>query len=165
MLNRLIPALIVSLLGFSAPAVGNPNEFNFSIGGVSKTCTSYRGEPVKIKSNTGLQSLGRAFRAADGSPVIELHPGAMNAYSPQVQAWWFAHECAHLQLSPTGNSENRADCVAAKSMKQELRLNGAQSAAIFQKELHGLSASAMGHSAGSDRANTVIKCAGLVRTV
>lgn len=163
MLNRCIQIFLTSSLALSASASATPRDFAMSIGGASKSCTSWRGEPVKIRSDYGVGTLGVAFREADGSPVIVINSAALASFSPQVQAWWFAHECAHHQLPPQLNTENRADCRAARSIKQELRRHGTASAATFERELHALPASASGHSAGPDRVRTIIRCAGLAQ--
>ncbi|MBA3678074.1 MAG: hypothetical protein H0W74_11850 [Sphingosinicella sp.] len=147
-------------LGTPAGAVSSSTKYKMNVAGSAMTCTSATGKPVQLVSNASMATLGRASLDRNGDPVIEIHPGALAAYSPFIQQWWFAHECAHHQLSARQNSESRADCYAAKSIRK-LASGTVQEARAITRELGSLSASNLGHLPGNERANLVLKCAGL----
>lgn len=159
-----VMAALSILIGIGSPsAVAAPSPFTIDVVGSDVSCTSWRGEPVEILYDRDAVTLGKAYVANDGRPVISINPGALSAYDPMVQQWWVAHECAHHQLPPSINSEARADCVAARKLRQMLRANPRYAANALATELQSLPGSDNGHLPGPQRAKLVLKCAGLER--
>lgn len=154
---------LIFCLGIGSPATGSPATYQSRISGDSMSCLSWRGRPVQIISNYRLGTIGRASLDQNGEPIIEMNFGALGAFSPLMQKWWFAHECAHHQMPPQLNSEKRADCMAAKRLKKVAGMSVADVASSIERELSPLAASDHGHLAGPDRAKLVLKCAGLTR--
>jgi len=155
---------ITLCLGMSSPAAAGSNHYEFNVAGSSMSCLSWQGQPVKIVNNPRVSTLGRSYSKSDGSAVIEINPGALNAFSGKVQRWWLAHECAHHELPPQLNSEKKADCMAVKRVKREEGLT-VQDAELFMRELHSLGGSHHGHLPGPERARHVLKCAGFAPVV
>ena len=151
-------------LGTASPAIAKVEPYQVMIGGAAMSCLNWRGEPVRVLSNPSISTLGRAYSTSNGKAVIELNPFAMESFSPNVQQWWFAHECAHHELPPQLNSEKRADCMAAKRVKHMPGGAEAIRAGAFQREFKSLHSSAMGHLSGPERARLVMKCAGVAAT-
>lgn len=154
----------LACLGMGSPATGQGQPYQMMIGGAAMSCLSWRGEPVRVLNNPSISTLGRAYFASDGKAVIEFNPGALENFSPNVQQWWFAHECAHHELPPQLNSEKRADCIASKRVRHMPGGAAAIRAGAFQREFQALRSSEMGHLAGPERARLVMKCAGIAPT-
>jgi hypothetical protein len=151
--------LVLASLAFATPAAAG-NGYKLQVAGTVLSCTSWQGQPVRVITNASLDTLGRASFNNQGAPIIELHPGALQSYSRFVQLWWFAHECAHHQLPPRLNSENRADCLAARTVRP-IALGTLEEARLIRQELGTLVGSELGHLRGEERARLVLKCAGL----
>lgn len=161
--KQVFAAITIGITPFSAGlAMTGKGEYQVAVGGASMSCLSSMGLPVRVKANPALETLGRAYTDANGKPVIELNFAAVSTYSPKLQQWWFAHECAHHQLPPQLNSEKRADCMAIKRIRHEGGRLSLEDAAAFKSQLSGLAASSEGHLAGPQRAAHVLKCAGVV---
>lgn len=81
------------------------------IGGMPFTCFAANGQAVSTFSNHLLPDVGHAGFVA-GQWVISMNPHVLLSMPMENQRFWYAHECAHVQL-PTAN-EDVADCYAAK---------------------------------------------------
>ena len=159
--KQVFVAISICITPFSASlAMTGKSEYQVAVGGTSMSCLSSAGQPVRVRANPTLETFGRAFTDPNGKPVIELNLAAVSTFSPKLQQWWFAHECAHHQLPPQLNSEKRADCIAIKRVRNESGRLSAEDAAAFKSQLGGLAASSEGHLAGPERAAHVLKCAG-----
>ena len=150
----------IGLIGSPVPGTTASNQYTAVIGGKAMSCRSWTGQPVRIVSDTGLQTLGQAFSTADGRPIVAMNMAAVGAFSPKVQQWWFSHECAHHELPPQLNSERRADCIGMKRLTKKTGALNERDVQAFREELRFLPGSAQGHLPGAARANLVLKCAG-----
>ena len=157
--RTVLSCLILASFAFSTPAAAG-SGYKLKVAGKVLSCTSWQGQPVRVIANASLGTLGRASFNHQGAPIIEVHPGALQSYSRFVQLWWFAHECAHHQLPPRLNSESRADCLAAKTVRP-LAYGTFAEAWLIQRELGSLARSELGHLRGQERARLVLRCAGL----
>jgi len=159
--GKTLSLALVWCLAMTTPSVANSSTFTVRVADTSVSCLNRSGKPVRIVANHNLGTLGRAFNDANGTPTIEMNFGMLNTFSPVLQKWWFAHECAHHQLPPQLNSERRADCLAARQLPKLAGANIPLAAASIGQELSNLPGSTSGHLPGPDRAKLVLKCAGI----
>ncbi|MBM3526572.1 MAG: hypothetical protein FJX62_00635 [Alphaproteobacteria bacterium] len=93
------------------------------VGGMPVYCNDFRGIPVVLVPNAGLNDVGMATLGPGGQPVMILNPMVMNSLPPVMQLFWYGHECAHHVLghiarrSPTNEAE--ADCWSVRTGRQQ----------------------------------------------
>lgn len=128
------------------------------------TCQSNRGEPVVFVANYYLPDVGVAKRGPYG-PFVEYNPQIFLPLAPEVQMFWFGHECGHHALGHTdpygngllnANRENEADCYAGRFLAR----HGVPRASmpLVWQSLMGLWPSYAGHAPGPQRAAQTLSC-------
>lgn len=154
------PAFLIAALLTLAPsgATATPAEQAFRWGGETFTCQAWDGRWAVFQVRYDLETIGRAYRRQDLTPVIEVNPAQLSMFSTPVAQWWVAHECAHHQLRATQNTERRADCIAAQWLARKASVLGTE-LDTFHAELNSLQGDST-HDAGAERAATVKKCGG-----
>lgn len=114
----------------------------FSMQGDQPSCTDPLGNVVTYTFNPNIQKSGLAT-VVNNVPVIFLKPSDLQAYSPALQRFLYAHECGHhalgqvlaafyYQLFLGPPYELAADCFAARSLRQQGRLSNAEFAQVMQ---------------------------------
>lgn len=154
----LATALALGWGGAPVPAGAQAPVYTVWIGGLPLSCNDYFGNPVRIMSDPSLPNVGIATQGWYGEPLIVLNPDVLARFSPTVQVWWFAHECAHKALGPA-NNETNADCFGIRRMRQYGMITSYHQLAAFSEELRDLAGSPMGHLPGPIRAANIINCA------
>jgi hypothetical protein len=153
---------MLTLMVFLA-IIGSP-EFargQHVIAGVPVYCSDFRGFPVFLISNPNLQDVGMATLGPSGEPVMILNPIIMNSLAPELQLFWYAHECAHHALGHVANrtpfNEAEADCWAVVTGRDQ----GWFPPQAFQGLISILGnnpGSAWGHLPGPKRIRNMMRC-------
>ena len=129
---------------------------SYTVSGVPINCALPGGTQVPIYIDHSLQNIGLGGNGPNG-PRIILNPSVMDQFSPLVQAWWLAHECAHTYL-PAGHTEAAADCVAAQNIRLLGILQHSHQLNAFTAQISGLPASPT-HLPGPARVQIIAQCA------
>ena len=92
------------------------------IAGVPVSCADFRGVAVALSDAPGLPDVGAA-RVVNGQPVIFLNSRVLSQQPPEMQLFWYAHECAHHALGHLASvhpfNEAAADCWAVRTGRQQ----------------------------------------------
>lgn len=103
-------------------------------------CTDAAGAPVVSLEDPNLPAVvGSGVEA--GRPVIRYNPEALPRLSPEARLFFYAHECARLNLGlPAGGkrelgSARRADCRGLDAMRRSGLIDGDAAVARLQAEL------------------------------
>jgi hypothetical protein len=102
-------------------------------------CVDAAGAPVPSIEDDALPSPALAV-SEGGRPILRYNPGALPRLSPQARAFFYAHECARIDLGvPTGErtaeAARRADCQAVAILRESKLLDGGEAVARLESEL------------------------------
>lgn len=141
----------------SAPSA----QAQHNISGYPVYCSDFRGIPVALIMNPGLDNVGRATVNPQGAPVMLLNPSILSQLPAPLQLFWYGHECAHHFLGhlaqPSQSNESAADCFAIKTGRQQ----GWFPPEAFQSliaTMGNLPGSPWGHLPGPARVRNIIQC-------
>ncbi|QPQ54013.1 hypothetical protein IC614_06425 [Allosphingosinicella flava] len=153
-------AAAACLAAASTPASAQvEHRWAVAIGGINMHCNAWDGAAVLIEIDPSINDVGLASRLFNGQPLIELNPNVLAQFSPRVQQWWFAHECAHHALHPSQNSETAADCFGIRRMAAFGILRHPSELQAFAWDLRNLPGTPTGHLPGPVRAQNIALCA------
>jgi hypothetical protein len=131
------------------------------IAGIPVYCRDANSVPVATVAAPYLQDVGMA-NITNGWPVIFLNPNVLSMLPPQIQLFWYAHECAHHVLGhalgpPRFTREIEADCWAIKTGRDQgwFTENDLQTMYIYFINNPG---SPWGHLPGPDRLELFEEC-------
>jgi hypothetical protein len=131
------------------------------IAGYPVSCNDINGYAVHTIPDPSLNDVGKAI-IYNGYPTIILNPNILNNLPPNIQLFWYAHECAHHVLGHSlGNynitSESQADCWAIKLGRQQgwINQNVLQVMIPYFRNNPG---SASGHLPGPQRLQNFFGC-------
>lgn len=131
------------------------------IAGYPVFCNDFRGLPVQLIVDPTLNDVGRATLDAYGRPIMLLNPTVLQRLSPELQLFWYGHECAHHVLGhavrPHLGNESEADCWAVRT--------GRAQGWFPPQAFHGLTqmlyanpGTGEGHLPGPQRIQNMIAC-------
>lgn len=156
----LILGIVTGALGAGAAAAGPTPESHPVIGGVTMTCTDFRGRSVQTLSFSLRGDVGRAtFISA--VPVIALDPNRLATLPEKLQIFFYSHECAHHVLAhllnPTPLSEREADCWSIEHGRLEGYFTR-EDVEAFAPYLAHSKGSPFGHLPGPERHAYLLRC-------
>ena len=154
MTKRLLPK-VWSFLVFLVVSVPAAGDYQIVIAGVPVHCGNYMGQPVNFLFDPTLPDVGRAILVPMApEPTIILNPQVLSQFSPEMQLFWYGHECAHHVV---GANEMAADCFSIQVLRNMGVFNAA-TIPVLQSQILGASGSMWGHLPGPVRANHFANC-------
>ncbi len=141
-------------------ATGGGPEAEPVIGGVSVSCSDFRGVAVRTTRMDDLGDVARAW-VVSRMPIITIDSKWMATLPDKMQLFFYFHECGHHTLGhiyvPTTSSENEADCWAVKRGRKEA-LFSREDVVSFAPVFAHSKGSRAGHLPGPERAKHLLAC-------
>lgn len=152
-----IASTLIGLIFLFTTSAHSQPYYSLNLLGQPWHCSFNNGTKVPIYLNPSLNDVGMAYTYP---PHIILNPHIMNRFSPTMQVFWLAHECAHVTnpQPPNVNPEIAADCIAIRQLRQfNLNLQELNQIAYETLPLLG-GGNHTGHLPGPQRAAQIAQC-------
>jgi hypothetical protein len=155
-LNTGVVTILTTATILSAPpATAQAESYEYWISGERFTCTADSGRvPIRIDNYLPDLAISRVY--LDGSRHITINDQQLGQMEPIVQAFVFAHECAH-QIGPT-KGESWADCWAASELRRRGIVQNYGQLVTIMKAAGSGPGSPYGHLPGPARAELIRVC-------